>query len=208
MSRGALLPASRLAPPRTQLTWGGNKKALCLEAGHGQLRGLRVLYVQNKDYWCLQCIRQWPGPHHAPNKELYPAHWHATQTMVRVPLGAAPGPQEGGQADSWEGRDFKQKRSKKIQKEYDEKESQNQQPSHGAVPAGETLACSASGQAPRPQRATCWRVRSWSSVWGKSRPRKANKSYLRVYKFPPIWAHVIRVFIVKKKKTTYLVTRK
>ena len=74
-----------------------------------------------------------------PGKELRRAHWqHTVPTVVGVPLCTVPGLQEGGQADSWRGRDLK-KMIKENSEEiwWKEKERQNQQSSGRAVPAGQ-----------------------------------------------------------------------
>ena len=86
----------------------GSKKNCALRLNTGNFSW--VLYTQNKDYWCL----------HVSNNELV-----LTKTLVKncivliastpycckvvwVPLGTAPGPQEGDQGDSWGDRDLKQ----------------------------------------------------------------------------------------------------
>ena len=151
---------------------GRQRDVPSLEARCGQLLlGLRVLYMQNKDYLCcLLCIhQQWAS---MPTDSTLPP-------AVRVPLCSAPGQQGGGHADSWAERDFKQKTIKQNSKEtwWKEKECQNRQPSRGAVPAGKLLACTLQDQAnAAEQMVMCEGARSWSSSWGKSRPRKENES--------------------------------
>ena len=153
MSWETLLLALRLAtvlPHAHSLCVGRQQEIPFLKAGPGQpLLGLPVLCVHNEDYWCLRCTQEQTGPHQALSEELHRAHWeHPVPTELQVPLCTAPGLQEGGQADSWEGSNFKQKTMKGNSEEikWKEKECHNQQSSRGKVPANKLHVCIA----PRP----------------------------------------------------------
>ena len=109
------------------------------------------------------------------------------QWVVWVPLCTDPGPQDQGQANSWERGDFKQKAIKKFRRNM---MKGKRIPKSAAVLAWKLLVASLQDQDNGAEnRGVCWRARSWHPSWWSQGPER----------LPPILAQVIKVFILEKK---------